>query len=74
MNIVNYINSCLELKNISWRKFAALTEQSQSNLMNKKKRGKFMTDELELFARVLNAHIEIRFIDNETNKPFALCD
>ena len=69
MNIVEYIRLCLVKKNLNFTKLAELTGQAQSNLANKVKRGKFMTDELERFANAMNADLDIRFIDRETKQP-----
>ena len=69
MNIVEYIKLCLVKKNLTFTKLAELTEQSQSNLANKVKRGKFQTDELEKIAAALNSSLDIRFIDNDTKQP-----
>lgn len=69
MDIVEYIKLCLVRKKITFAKLAELTGQSQSNLSNKVKRGKFQTDELEKIAHALDAELDIKFIDKESGKP-----
>ena len=69
MNIVEYIKLCLVKRNLNFTRLAELTNQTQSNLANKVKRGKFQTDELERFAAALGAHLDIRFIDDKTGEP-----
>lgn len=69
MDIVEYLKLCLIKRNLNFLKLAELTGQSQSNLANKIKRGKFQTDELEKIAAALDARLEIKFIDNATNQP-----
>ena len=70
MDIVKYITDCLNERNMTFTKLAELTGQSQPNLANKVKRNNFKTEELEQIAAALNAKLEIRFIDNETGRPF----
>ena len=69
MDIVEYLKLCLIKRNLNFSKLAELTGQSQSNLANKIKRGKFQTDELEKIAAALGAHLEIKFIDNTIDQP-----
>ena len=69
MNITASLRICLIKKDVSISELARRTEQSQSNLQNKLKRGNFSTDELGRFATAINARLEIRFIDNETGEP-----
>lgn len=69
MNIVEYIRLCLVKRNLTFTQLAELTNQSQSNLSQKVKRGKFQTDELEKIADALNTRLEIRFLDKATNMP-----
>ena len=69
MDIVEYLKLCLVKRKLNFSKLAELTNQSQSNLANKIKRGNFQTDELERIAAALDSYLEIRFIDNTTNQP-----
>ena len=69
MNIVEYIKTCLAVKNLNFSKLAELTNQAQPNLANKMKRGRFMTDELERYADAMNADLQIKFIDRDTHLP-----
>lgn len=69
MDIVEYLKLCLVRRNLTFSRLAELTGQSQSNLSNKVRRGKFQTDELEKIAAALDAELEIRFVDRESGKP-----
>ena len=51
------------------KELAEKTEQTQQNLNNKLRSNNFKTSELEKIAAALGAHLEIKFIDNETSEP-----
>ena len=70
MNISEYIDLCLVKRNkMSHAELARKTEQLPQVLHRKFKNDSFKISELEKIARALDAHLEIRFIDNETNQP-----
>lgn len=70
MDMAKYIRMCcLERNNMQMKELAEKTEQTQQNLNNKLRSNNFKTSELEKIAAALGAHLEIKFIDNETNEP-----
>lgn len=69
MNIKEYIKLCCVKRNISNAELARLTEQTPQNFNQKMQRNTFQSSELEKIAAALGAHLEIKFIDNETNAP-----
>lgn len=69
-NISEYIDLCLVKKGkLSHAELARLTDQSPQVLFKKFKNSTFKLAELEKIAVALGAHLEIKFIDNETNEP-----
>lgn len=69
-NIGEYIDLCLVKRNkMSHAELARKTEQLPQVLHRKFKNDSFKISELEKIAGALDAHLEIRFIDNETNQP-----
>lgn len=69
-NISEYIDLCLVKKGkLSHAELARLTDQSPQVLFKKFKNSTFKLAELEKIAAALGAHLEIKFIDNETNEP-----
>lgn len=69
-NISEYIDLCLVKKGkLSHAELARLTDQSPQVLFKKFKNSTFKLAELEKIADALGAHLEIKFIDNETNEP-----
>ena len=70
MDLVEYIRLCLVKKgNISAAELARRAGITPQNLSNKFSRNKFSNEDLEKIAGALNARLEIRFIDEATNKP-----
>lgn len=70
MNIAEYIDLCLVKRNkMSHAELARLTEQKPQVIFRKFKNGTFKLSELEKIAAALNARLEVKFIDNETNQP-----
>ena len=70
MDMAKYIRMCcLERNNMQMKELAEKTEQTQQNLNNKLRSNNFKTSELEKIAAALGAHLEIKFIDNETSEP-----
>lgn len=70
MNISEYIGLCLVKRNkMSHAELARKTEQLPQVLHRKFKNDSFKISELEKIAGALDAHLDIRFIDNETNQP-----
>lgn len=74
MDLGNYIKSCLKQKNLNVSKLADLTGKLQPNLALKFKRNSFYFMDLEKYANILNATLQIRFIDNETGLPLGNTD
>ncbi len=68
MDIAKNIKICLLQKNIQMKDLAERTNQTQQNLTNKMRSNNFRVSELEEIAAALNAKLEIKFIDNETNQ------
>ncbi len=68
MDIAKNIKICLLQKNIQMKDLAERTNQTQQNLTNKMRSNNFRISELEEIAAALNAKLEIKFIDNETNQ------
>ena len=70
MDIVEYIKLCCVKKNdISLRQIALNAGISPQNLSNKTAKGSFYLRDIEKIAEALDAHLDIRFIDNKTNQP-----
>lgn len=67
MDIAKNIKICLLQKNIQMKDLAERTNQTQQNLTNKMRSNNFRVSELEEIAAALNAKLEVKFIDNETN-------
>lgn len=69
-DIAEYIDLCLVKKGkISHAELARKTEQKPQNLFKKFKNKTFKLSELERIAAVLNADLEVRFIDKDTHEP-----
>lgn len=68
MDIAKNIKICLLQKNIQMKDLAERTNQTQQNLTNKMRSNNFRVSELEELAAALNAKLEVKFIDNETNQ------
>lgn len=68
MDIAKNIKICLLQKNFQMKDLAERTNQTQQNLTNKMRSNNFRISELEEIAAALNAKLEIKFIDNETNQ------
>ncbi len=68
MDIAKNIKICLLQKNIQMKDLAERTNQTQQNLTNKMRSNNFRISELEEIAAALNAKLEVKFIDNETNQ------
>ncbi len=68
MDIAKNIKICLLQKNIQMKDLAERTNQTQQNLTNKMRSNNFRVSELEEIAAALNAKLEVKFIDNETNQ------
>lgn len=68
MDIAKNIKICLLQKNIQMKELAERTNQTQQNLTNKMRSNNFRISELEEIAAALNAKLEVKFIDNETNQ------
>ena len=68
MDIAKNIKICLLKKNIQMKDLAERTNQTQQNLTNKMRSNNFRVSELEEIAAALNAKLEVKFIDNETNQ------
>lgn len=70
IDIAEYIDLCLVKKGkISHAELARLTEQKPQVLYEKFKNKTFKLAELDKIATALNARLEVRFIDNDTNQP-----
>lgn len=70
MDISEYIKlCCVKRGDISVAELARLSGQSSQNLSNKIARNNFKFSELEKIAQSLKCHIELKFIDDETNLP-----
>ena len=67
MDIAKKIKICLLQKNIQMKDLAERTNQTQQNLTNKMRSNNFRVSELEEIAAALNAKLEVKFIDKETN-------
>ncbi len=68
MDIAKNIKICLLQKNIQMKELAEKTGQTQQNLTNKMRSNNFRISELEEIAAALNASVEIKFIDKDTNE------
>lgn len=68
MDIAKNIKICLLQKNIQMKELAEKTNQTQQNLTNKMRSNNFRISELEDIAAALNARVEIKFIDKDTNE------
>lgn len=68
MDIAKNIKICLLQKNIQMKELAVKTGQTQQNLTNKMRSNNFRISELEEIAAALNASVEIKFIDKDTNE------
>ena len=68
MDIAKNIKICLLQKNIQMKELAEKTNQTQQNLTNKMRSNNFRISELEDIAAALNAGVEIKFIDKDTNE------
>lgn len=68
MDIAKNIKICLLQKKIQMKDLAERTNQTQQNLTNKMRSNNFRVSELEEIAAALNAKLEVKFIDNETNQ------
>ncbi len=68
MDIAKNIKICLLQKNIQMKELAEKTNQTQQNLTNKMRSNNFRISELEDIAAALNASVEIKFIDKDTNE------
>lgn len=70
MNTTEYIRLALvKRNNMSISDLAERTGQTRQNLSNKIQRNEWKQSELEKIADALGAHLEIKFIDNETGEP-----
>lgn len=68
MDIAKNIKICLLQKNIQMKELAEKTGQTQQNLTNKMRSNNFRISELEEIAAALNASVEIKFIDKDTDE------
>ena len=70
IDIAKYIALCrVERGIISTAELARRLGQSSQNLSKKIRNGNLRVRELEEIANALDAHVDIRFLDNKTNKP-----
>ena len=70
MDLIEYIRLCLVKKgNISAAELARRAGITPQNLSNRFSRSKFTSEDLEKIAEALDARLEIKFIDKESNLP-----
>lgn len=69
-DLTKYIKLCCVQKgDISGAELARRTGLTRQNLTNKYTANKFSNYDLEKIAEALDSHLEIKFIDNQTNQP-----
>lgn len=69
MDFKKIITELCEKRNTNYSAVARQIGTTKQNICNKFAKGKFYVDDLERIAAALGAHLEIKFIDNETNEP-----
>lgn len=69
-NLIKYIHHCLvERDNMSMRDLAKGMETTPQNLNGMFINNNFKVSTLEKIANVLNADLDVKFIDRNTGKP-----
>ncbi len=69
-DLTKYIKlCCVQKDDISSAELSRRAGLTPQNLNSKYNGNKFSNHDLEKIAAALGAHLEIKFIDNETNEP-----